>query len=98
MGNSVALHRSKPKMRKIWAAVAVACGISLLLGAVATAIYGSGISISSSSTGTSGASATQRKSGGHAQISKERRKRGLLGHRCLGCDRHRQRLERGQWI
>jgi hypothetical protein len=58
-------------MRKIWAAVAVACGISLLLGAVATAIYGSGISISSSSTGTSGASATQRKSGGHAQTPQQ---------------------------
>jgi hypothetical protein len=57
-------------MRKIWAAVAVACGVSLLLGAVATAIYGSGISISSSSFAAgagAAAAATQRKSGGHIQ-------------------------------
>lgn len=70
MGNLVAVSGSKSKMRKIWAAVAVACGVSLLLGAVATAIYGSGISISSSSFAAgagAAAAATQRKSGGHIQ-------------------------------
>jgi hypothetical protein len=68
MSNTVVVCASKSKMRKIWAAVAVACGASLLLGAVATAIYGSGISSSSFVAGASaGAAATQRKSGGHIQ-------------------------------
>lgn len=73
MKNFVFLVPAKSNAGKIRVALAVSFGLSLLLGAVATAIYGAGISTSSFGSGASGAAANaaQRKSGGHAQTPQQ---------------------------
>jgi hypothetical protein len=71
MKNSVFFYPSKSKVRAMWATLAIIFGVGLLYGAVATAIYGSGISISSFSIVGGGTNAAQRKSGGHAQLPQQ---------------------------
>jgi Protein of unknown function (DUF3224) len=67
MMNFAFFYPSKSKVRAMQVTLAVAFAATLMFGAVATTIYGSGISISSFNTsGAAGTNAAQRKSGGHA--------------------------------